>query len=288
LRKVADEHNAVLIGETWTADIPELNRYYGNNNDELQLPMDFLFTKIDKLSPGEFRKQIGAVNSASGWPTFVISNHDIARSYDRYGDGPHNDQIAKLMAGLYLTLRGTPILYYGEEIGMKTSPPTRKEEVKDPIGRTGWPKEKGRDGERTPMQWDASENAGFSKATPWLPVPPTFKTHNVADEAKDPDSVLSFYKKVLKLRHTNRALLDGSYMPLNENDQNVLSYLRVYKDQVVLVALNMSGAEQKVNFALSKNGFSSAKSLAATGNSEAKGDVVVLEPYGVFIGQLVK
>jgi alpha-glucosidase len=192
------------------------------------------------------------------------------------------------MAGLYLTLRGTPILYYGEEIGMKTTQPTRKEDVKDPIGRTGWPKEKGRDGERTPMQWDESENAGFSKAAPWLPVPPTAKTHNVADESKDPESILSFYKKVLKLRHTNKCLLDGSYLPLNQNDQNVLSYLRVYKDQAVLIALNMSGTVQKADFQISKNGFSSAKSLVATGNSSAKGDIVTLDPYGVFIGQLVR
>jgi alpha-glucosidase len=288
LRKVADENNAVLIGETWTADIAELNHYYGEKNDELQMPMDFLFTTVNKLSPAEFRKQIAGVNSASGWPVFVISNHDIVRSYDRYGDGQHNDAIAKLMAGLYLTLRGTPIMYYGEELGMKTTPPTRKEDVRDPIGRTGWPKEKGRDGERTPMQWDESENAGFSKATPWLPVPPTAKTHNVADELKDPNSVLSFYKKVLKLRHTNKALLDGNYVPLNENDQNVLSYLRIYKDQTVLVALNMSGAEQRVNIEISQHGFSSAKALAATGQSAVKGDVVTIEPYGVFIAQLAK
>lgn len=288
LRKVADEYNGVLIGETWTDNIAELNLYYGDGNNELQLPMDFLFTTVNKLSPAEFRRQIAAVDAASGWPTFVISNHDIARSYDRYGDGENNDQIAILMAGLYLTLRGTPIMYYGEEIGMKTTPPTRKEDVKDPIGRTGWPKEKGRDGERTPMQWDETENAGFSKAVPWLPVPPTAKTHNVADESKDPDSVLSFYKNVLKLRHTNRALLDGIYIPINENDQNVLSYLRVYKDQAVLVALNMSGAAQKVSYDITKNGFSSAKSLVATGKSSASGSVVTLDPYGVFIGQLVK
>jgi len=288
LRKVTDEYNGVLIGETWTADIAELNLYYGAGNNELQLPMDFLFTTVNKLSPAEFRKQIAAVNSAAGWPTFVISNHDIVRSYDRYGDGEHNDPIAKLMAALYLTLRGTPIMYYGEEIGMKTTPPTRKEDVKDPIGRSGWPKEKGRDGERTPMQWDESDNAGFSKAAPWLPVPPTAKTHNVADEAKDGESILTFYKKVLKLRHTNKELLDGSYVPINQNDQNVLSYLRVYQDQAVLVALNMSGTTQKVNFELKKNGFASAKSLVATGQSSSSGDVVTLDPYGVFIGQLMR
>ena len=288
LRKVADDYDAVLIGETWTADIAELNQYYGKNQDELQLPMDFLFTTVNTLSPAEFRKQIAEVNSASGWPTFVISNHDIVRSYDRYGDGEHNDEIAKLMAGLYLTLRGSPIIYYGEEIGMKTTPPTRKEDVKDPIGRTGWPKEKGRDGERTPMQWDESANAGFSKATPWLPVPETAKTHNVADESKDPNSILAFYKRVLKIRRTNPALASGDYVPINENNQNVLSYLRVYRGQAVLVALNMSGIAQKISFATNANGFTSAKSLLATGNSAAKGDMVTLDAYGVFIGQLSK
>jgi alpha-glucosidase len=288
LRKVADENNAVLIGETWTADIAELNRYYGEGNNELQLPMDFLFTTVNKLSPAEFRKQIAAVDAASGWPTFVISNHDIVRSYDRYGDGEHNDQIAKLMAALYLTLRGTPIMYYGEEIGMKTTPPTRKEDVRDPIGRTGWPEEKGRDGERTPMQWDSSENAGFSKGMPWLPVPPTYKTHNVADESKDPNSVLEFYKGVLKLRHTNRALLDGNYTALNGSDANVLSYLRIYKDQGVVVVLNMSNALQKVKLELKSKGYTSAQSLLATGGSSAKGNEVSLEPYGVFIGELTR
>ena len=288
LRQVADQYDAVLIGETWTANVAELNQYYGKGNNELQLPMDFLFTMVNKLSPAEFRKQIAEVNAASGWPTFVISNHDIVRSYDRYGDGKHNDEIAKLMAGLYLTLRGTPIMYYGEEIGMKTTPPTRREEVKDPIGIKGWPKEKGRDGERTPMQWNDSENAGFTKGTPWLPVPPTYKTHNVADESKDPHSVLEFYKNVLKLRHDNQALLNGTYKAINESDPNVLSYLRVYKGQGVVVALNMSGTAQKISLELKQNGFTSASSLLATSNSSAQGNEVSLEPYGVFIGELAK
>jgi alpha-glucosidase len=288
LRKVADESDAVLIGETWTKNIDELKQYYGEHSNELQMPMDFLFTRVDKLSAPEFRRQIAAVEAANGWPVFVFSNHDIPRQLVRYGDGQHNQQIAKLLAGLYLTLRGTPIMYYGEEIGMVNNNPKRKEDVKDPSGRTGWPKEIGRDGERTPMQWDENVNAGFSKATPWLLVPPTAKTHNVAVESKDPESILSFYKKVLKLRHTNKCLLDGRYLAINENDQNVLSYLRIYKDEAVLVALNMSGTVQKPNFQISKNGFASAKSLLATGNSSAQGDIVTLEPYGVFIGQLVR
>ena len=288
LRRTADESNAVLIGETWTKNIDELKEYYGKHNDELQMPMDFLFTTVDKLSPAAFREQISAVNASGGWPVYVLSNHDKMRAYNRYGDGKNNDAIAKLMAGFYLTLRGSPIMYYGEEIGMENNDPKRREDVKDPIGITGWPREKGRDGERTPMQWDDSANAGFSKAKPWLPVPASYKTHNVADELKDPNSVLSFYKDVLRLRHTNQALINGSYTPLNENDQNVLSYLRMYRDQAVLVALNMSSSEQKVNLGISQHGFSSTKPLMTTGKSSVNGDEVTLEPFGVFIGELSK
>jgi alpha-glucosidase len=292
LRAIADENDAVLIGETWTRDVDELKAYYGARTPELQMPMDFMFTMVNKLSPPEFRKQIAAANSA-GWPVFVISNHDIARSYVRYGDGAHNDAIAKVIAGLYLTLRGTPILYYGEEIGMTNNNPNRKEDVQDPIGRRGWPTEKGRDGERTPMQWDDSPNAGFSPATPWLPVPPSYKTHNVASESKDPDSLLNFYKKLLSLRHEDRALLDGEYVPLNEKDPNVLAYLRRYKDQAVVVILNMSGSEQKVSFNLAPTGFPAtyADTLLTTLNSHPRQltlSSVTLQPFSVYVGKVRK
>jgi alpha-glucosidase len=288
LRKVADEHGAVLIGETWTKNIDELKQYYGEHNNELQLPMDFMFTKVDKLSPSEFRRQIAAADSAGGWPTWVISNHDIVRSYDRYGDGTHNDDIAKLMAALYLTLRGTPIMYYGEELGMANNDPKRPEDVKDPIGRRGWPTEKGRDGERTPMQWSDSANAGFSSHDPWLPVPPSYTTHNVATESKDPNSVLEFYRKVLSLRHTNTVLLEGNYSALNEDEANVLSYLRSYKGKSVLVALNMSDSPQKTNFNLANHGFPSAtfKSLVATPGADIKGSELTLPAFGAFIAEV--
>ena len=289
LRKVADESNAVLIGETWTANAAELDRYYGQGGNELQMPMDFMFTMVNKLSPPEFRRQIAAVDGTRGWPVFVISNHDIVRSYNRYGDGKNNDAIAKMMGAFYLTLRGTPIMYYGEEIGMENNDPTRKEDVKDPIGRTGWPQEKGRDGERTPMQWNTAPNAGFSKVTPWLPVPPSYQTHNVASESKDPNSVLSLYRKVLALRHTNEALLEGSYTALNEDDPNVMSYLRSYKGKAVLVALNMSDSPQKASFDLSKHGFGGA-SLKTVISSEAlaKGNEVTLEPFGLMIAEVTQ
>jgi alpha-glucosidase len=288
LRKVADEHNAVLIGETWTNDIAELKRYYGEHNDEVQLPMDFMFCTVNKLSAPEFRKQIALVESSGEWPTYVISNHDIVRSYNRYGDGKHNDAIAKLMAALYLTLRGTPIMYYGEEIGMQNNDPERREDVKDPIGRLGWPEEKGRDGERTPMQWTTSANAGFSKTSPWLPVPASYKTHNVSSELANPDSVLSFYKKLLALRHTNSALLEGNYIALNENDPNVISYLRRYKDQIILVALNMSGSTRSVNFDLAAHGITKGRvtPLLTAGTHPGSTGQLELPPFAVYIGEI--
>ena len=285
LRKVADEHNAVLIGETWTKNIDELKEYYGGKNKELQMPMDFMFTRVDKLDPAEFRRQIAAADSSGGWPTYVISNHDITRSYNRYGDGTHNDDIAKVMGALYLTLRGTPIMYYGEELGMENNDPKRKEDVKDPEGRTGWPKEIGRDGERTPMQWSDAANAGFSTHEPWLPVPPSYKTHNVASESKDQNSVLEFYRKVLALRHTNAVLLEGSYTALNEDDANVLSYLRTYKGKSVLVALNMSASAQKAAFKL-PGGAKSLKSLVATPDVSSTGGEVSLPAFGVLIAEV--
>jgi alpha-glucosidase len=293
LRKVADEHGAVLIGETWTDDIDELKKYYGEHGDELQMPMDFMFTTVNKLSPPEFRRQIAMVESSGGWPVYVLSNHDITRSYDRYGDGKHNDAIAKLMAGLYLTLRGTPIMYYGEEIGMENNDPKRKQDVKDPIGRLGWPMFKGRDGERTPMQWNDEPNAGFSRATPWLPVPLTYKTHNVARELEDPGSVLQFYRHLLALRHQNRALLDGAYIPLNENDAKVLAYLRRYKTEAVLVVLNMSAVPQKVRFDLSPQNLSSAtaRTLLTTRHDrpkEASLRGLSLEPFEVYVAEISK
>lgn len=293
LRTLADRHHAVLIGETWTDNRDQLNQYYGDHDDEIQLPMDFMFCTVNKLSAPEFRKQIALVESTSGWPTYVISNHDMPRSYDRYGNGKDNDQIAKLMAALYLTLRGTPIMYYGEELGMETRDPDRKEDVKDPLGLAGWPNYKGRDGERTPMQWDNSTNAGFSKAPPWLPVSRNYTTHNGASELQDPDSILNFYKKLLALRHRNPALLDGSYIPLNETDPNVLAYLRRYQNKTVLVVLNMSDSIQKVSFDLAADGLPSPKGtpLLTTLSTPPKPVTLQdlsLDPYAVYIAELQK
>jgi alpha-glucosidase len=292
LRAIANKYNAVLIGETWTENVAQLKPYYGARNDELQMPMDLLLTKL-KFSVPIFREHIAAVEATGKWPVYVIGNHDIVRAWNRYGDGQHNDQIAKDMAALHLTLRGTPIMYYGEEIGMQNNDPTRREDVQDPIGRRGWPKEKGRDGERTPMQWSNGPNAGFTTGVPWNPVAPTYKTYNVADELKDPNSILNWYKGLLALRRANPALLDGDYIALNENDTNVLSYLRKTKNDAVLVVINMSAAPQTVNFKLSKQRLNanSAKTLLTTQSSLQNNFNVgqlPLDPFAVYIAALQK
>jgi alpha-glucosidase len=289
LRKVADEYNGVLIGETWTSDIAQLKAYYGEHNDEVNMPMDFMFTTVNKLSPGDFRKQIQWVDSSGEWPVYVLSNHDIRRVYDRYGDGKHNDQIAKLMASLYLTLRGTAVMYYGEEIGMENNDPKRPEEVKDSMGKLGWPKEKGRDGERTPMQWNAETNAGFSAATPWLPVDDRYQSYNVASEKQDANSILNYYHQLLAMRHTNKALLEGKYIALNEDDASVLSYMRSYKGQNVLVVLNMSGVDRTVNLNLVSKGVpaKSARTLLSSFDIASSIDPgkVSVPAFGAWIGE---
>ena len=267
---------------------------YGSKLDEIQLPMDFQVADVNQLSAPRFRELIDQIdhNSVGGQPYFFFNNHDQDRTWNRYGDGVHNDDIAKLMAALLLTTRATPQMYYGEEIGMVTTPPTRKEDVKDPIGKIGWPKEKGRDGERTPMQWDTSKNAGFSTSVkPWLAVPASYMQRNVAVEEKNPNSILNFYKHLIALRRDQPALRDGSYQALNPQDADVLSYLRKNPESgdSVLVVLNMSGKPKTLAFDLKPEGISgsSAKPLLSNPNISAPTvplNALQVAPFGTFVG----
>jgi len=295
MRKVVDSYpgKPVLVSEADQPNIAELTKMYGRGNDEVQLPMDFQIADVNRLSAPEFRRLLDEVenNSAGGQPHYFFSNHDQPRQWDRYGDGTHNDQIAKLMAALLLTTRATPQMYYGEELGMRTTLPARKEDVQDPIGKIGWPQEKGRDGERTPMQWDASKNAGFSAAPKtWLPIPPSAAQYNVAAERKDPNSILNFYKRLLALRRSNAALRDGTYVALNREDANVLSFLRRNPGagDSVLVALNMSAQPQTVAFDLAQYGLKEKTAvtlLTAPEATAAKISVagITIPPFGVLI-----
>ena len=295
IRQVVDQYpgNPVLISEADEPNISELTKLYGSKLDEIQLPMDFQVADVNQRCAACFRELIEQIedNPVGGQPYFFFNNHDQERTWNRYGDGIHNEAIARLLATLLLTTRATPQLYYGEEIGMVTTPPARKEDVRDPIGKLGWPKEKGRDGERTPMQWDASTNAGFSTSpTPWLPVSPGYKQRNVAVEGKDPESLLNFYKQLIRLRRTRPAFRDGAQISVDCHDADVLSYLRKNPGtgESVLVVLNMSDKSKTVAFDLNPQGIarSSAKPLLAYPKSSSVKvslDAIALSPFGTLV-----
>ncbi|MFC5862758.1 alpha-glucosidase [Acidicapsa dinghuensis] len=297
LREVRNVVNAypgdpVLVTEADEPNITQLTKMYGNG-DEVQLPMDFQIADLNELSAPKFRELFNQIesNTAHGQPEYFFSNHDQRRQWDRYGDGVHNDQIARLMAALLLTTRGTPQMYYGEEIGMRTTDPARIEDVHDPIGKLGWPKEKGRDGERTPMQWTPGPQSGFTtNPKPWLPIPPSAGAYNVETESKNPDSIYNTYKRLLALRKSEPALRTGEYQAIDENNQHVFSYLRKSQDETILIALNMSAQKHTID---AKEAGSTAEVLYRSplgphGLATETLDLnkVTLEPFGFVVAKV--
>jgi alpha-glucosidase len=287
----------VLIGETYLPNTAELDKWYGGEKkDELQLPMDMIVGFSNKLDAKMFRARISEVETQvhGSQPLLVFDNHDNIRSWERYGDGVHNTQIAKLIAAMLFTTRATALMYYGEELGMMTTTPTRVEDVKDPIGTTGWPKEKGRDGERTPMQWDASNpQAGFSSsAKTWLSVPANYKTINVQAELKDPESLLNWHKKLIAMRRELPALRDGGLVMLDTENPSTLSYVRTASAgaQAIVVALNMTGQPQTIALDLSPAGISSkGVRTLLTDDSSLQGVTktsMTLPPFGSWVGEV--
>ncbi|MGA8938744.1 MAG: alpha-glucosidase [Acidobacteriaceae bacterium] len=267
----------VLIGETYLPNTAELDKWYGGKaHNELQLPMDMLVGfhgDHDKLNADSFRQHIEEAETQinGSQPLIVFDNHDNVRAIDRYGDGVHDDLINEALATTLFTTKATALMYYGEEIGMHTTTPTRREDVRDPIGITGWPKEKGRDGERTPMQWTAGPQAGFSTDPhTWLPIPPSYKTINVAVESRNPASELDWFKQLIALRRDQPALHSGAMTMLDTNNHNVLSYLRsTGSGPSVVVAMNFTGTPQTITLNLSGTGVTAhnVKTLAADDNS---------------------
>ena len=302
MRAVVNKYpGRVLIGETYLPNVAELDKWYGGAaKDELQLPMDMVVGfhgNHDKLNAARLRKALSDVATGihGSQPLIVFDNHDNVRSIDRYGDGTHDVQIAKLLAAVLFTSRATALMYYGEELGMTTTTPTRVEDVKDPIGITGWPKEKGRDGERTPMQWNASNaQAGFStNPKTWLPVPPNYTTLNVEAESADPNSLLNWHKTLIRLRRQVPALNQGGVVFIDNGNANVLSYVRTAPAgaKPVVVSLNMSAEPQTVSLDLAAAGVSGTqvKTLATDDGSLTNVTSftgLTLPPYSAWVGEL--
>jgi alpha-glucosidase len=222
----------MMVGEIFLP-FPELMKYYGNMLDECHLPFNFhLMAMGDFYKPTRWEAQTvrrivdeyESILPEGAWPNWVLGNHDVSRVATRFG--AVNARVANM---LLLTLRGTPTVYYGEEIGMEnvSIPP---EFVQDPpaVNQPEIADIVGRDPERTPMQWDDSPNAGFAAAgvTPWLPVAADYAERNVARQESDPTSMLSLYRAVTALRRAEPALCVGDYTTVETGAEEVLAYTR--------------------------------------------------------------
>jgi alpha-glucosidase len=284
----------VMIGETYVPTIQDLLNMYGTKDKpEFELPMDTQVGFINKLDVATFRSKLNDVETKidGNIPLLVFDNHDNPRIDARYGDGVHDTDITRVISTILFASKGAALFYNGAEIGMKTTPPTRREDVKDPVGLTGWPKDKGRDGERTPMQWDDSEYAGFSTAKPWLPVPPNKNTINVKAEEADPNSLLNWYESLIELKKTNPVFIHGDNVMLNTDNMKVLSWLRKGPGkEAVVVATNFTADPQTVSLSAASQGVTGTtlKTLLKTpGASDPTSiDKVELPPYGVYVGSV--
>jgi len=243
IRQLVDSYpDRFAVGEVFTNSPEEAASYYGNG-DELHLAFNFAFL-FRKWGASNFLREVDAWDRAlkdRGWPTYTLSSHDQpGRHYSRYAKGKETDRRARVAAAMLLTLRGTPFLYYGEEIGMSNLKIARKQ-IQDPLGKKYWPFLKGRDPARTPMQWNGSPHGGFSTAVPWLPSHPDHRVVNVENQKGDPDSLLSFYRELIWLRKKTPALCRGGYRALVFPPTDCLAYVRAHGDRSVLVLLNFAG-----------------------------------------------
>ena len=275
LRSILDEYDGdrMLVGEDDNID------YMGNGNDELHLVFNFPLMRTERITPAHIRanqkERLARLDSLPyrGWPCNTLGNHDTSRIHTRYGDKQHDAELARLHASLVLTLRGTPFLYNGEEIGMTdliiTDPGKLRDTMAtwyydsavndlkvDPEEASRRAGEMSRDKNRTPMQWSHQPNAGFSpsEVETWLPVNPDYAHGiNVRDQEHNPNSLLNYYRRILQVRKQNPALIAGEYQPVHESATEYFAFLRKSEEQTVLVVLNFSGRAQDLDFSQVKD-----------------------------------
>jgi len=241
IRHVLDQYEARIgIGEVWY-ELDRWVRYFGVNNDGLHMPFNFKLMQRP-WSASSIRETVESLEEALpqfGWPNYVLGNHDYARLASRIGPAQ-----ARLAAMLLLTLRGTPTLYYGDELGMENGN-IPADKVQDPQGIL-LGAERTRDVARTPMQWDASPHAGFSDVEPWLPISADYQIRNVVEQSNDPTSTLNLYRKLLWFRRQTPALHIGSTRWLLESNEDCFCYIRSHARKEFLVALNLSDIAQRI------------------------------------------
>jgi alpha-glucosidase len=277
MRALADRHGAVLVGETLDENFryDQAARFVGDDRLHQAFHFALLHSRWDARSLG---RAIRAWTEDLGerWPSWVLSNHDFPRHATRWGGG---DARAKAAAVMAIGLRGTPYLYYGEELGL---PETRlaRADIVDPPGKRFWPFFKGRDGARTPMPWDGSVNAGFTAGRPWLPLGPDHALRNVDAQTGRSGSVFETYKSMLALRKRSEALAEGA-MSLPERDHpDVLTWTRTAGDQRLQLAVNTRS--KAVRFALDGPG----DLLLRTGSGRLEGAEALLDPDEAIVVRL--
>ncbi len=303
LRALLDTYagDRVLVGEE--DDVA----YHGNGDDELHLVFNFPLMHPRTLTPAHIRANQRDRLTAlppGAWPCNTLGNHDLSRVKTAFGDGVHDDALARLHAALLLTLKGTPFLYYGEEIGMTDYHFTNLDQVRDMLAvhqysvlteTQGIPPgealalalEMTRDRCRTPMQWSQAANAGFCPdgITPWLPVNPNAAFGvNVAHQVRQPDSMLSAYQRLLRLRRSLPALAYGAYTELLPDHAALLTFLRSDRasGQCCLVILNFSGEHQTIDI----TGIGEIQSILFADpqyDADVTKTTIDLAPYGVHI-----
>ncbi|MBQ1326798.1 MAG: alpha-glucosidase [Eubacterium sp.] len=262
--------NLITVGEAWSANIDNAPLYSNPDGSELSMVFQFEHICLDQkgwdkwdLMPLPFVKFKQIMNKwqvelfGKGWNSLFWNNHDLPRIVSRWGnDKEYRVQSAKMLATLLHGMQGTPYIYQGEEIGMTNIKLDIDEyddvEIKNMYKErlaAGYSKEdimnsiyaKGRDNARTPMQWDDSENAGFTGGKPWLKVNENYKEINVKNEMNDPDSILNYYKELISLRKNNDIFADGKFKMYLPDDENIFAYERTLGDKKMVVVCNFYG-----------------------------------------------
>ncbi|MBT2292035.1 alpha-glucosidase [Paenibacillus albidus] len=305
--KVLSKYNIMTVGETPGVTVEDAIKYTAEERNELQMVFQFEHMDIDSGPGGKWDiapwnlKQLRAILhkwqvglAEQGWNSLYLNNHDQPRMVSRFGnDGEYRVQSATMLATLLHTLKGTPYIYQGEELGMTNVKFPVLEDYqdietlnmyRDKVSGGGADHEtilqaihtKGRDNARTPMQWDASENAGFTAGTPWLKLNPNYREINVEQALADPDSVFYYYQRLIKLRKKNPVMVYGEYNLLLSDHEYIYAYTRTLAEERWLVLLNFSDVPQPVDLPAE---LQEIKELVIGNYPEEAGAQSILRPY---------
>jgi len=246
LRAVMDPYGAAAVGEVGDAQRGlEILGEYTAGDDLMQMCYAFEFLANNRPTASEIAEVLNKVDNVAtdGWACWAFSNHDVQRHASRWD---LNEDGLKMMITLMMCLRGSACIYQGEELGLPEAD-VAFEDLQDPYGIEFWPEFKGRDGCRTPMVWEKSnDTAGFTQSQPWLPVSPEHLSHAVANQEENPESLLHFYRRAIALRQSHVTLRKGAHTPPKATG-NVLSFIRTDDDAQIFCAFNLSDAPAEVS-----------------------------------------